>query len=351
MTAMAGMLLISGTFFVSSVALAATPHGGLFELEGNATSSNGSVAGCRMTRIRCVHDAARARYVPRPTRPGATRCRGRRTATAPSRRSALPRPDCTIFTGGGSKDPQDSTDGHGRTTPAVCPTRTTCCTASPRATRCHSIARLPGHHGDRPRPCEVIFFGNDRFDNSGNAQVGLSFFKNQMASGLTPVAAAGCRRFKRQRQTMRNGDLLLISKFSNGGTTSTIDPLQIGYDLRQGRPRRWPGRVSATRPANAQRLPTPSAGRPTQPSPASPASSTRATDRPCPRRTLDRPASRRPGVDGEYYEGGVDLSSAWPRRRVLRLGGIAGSALVDLDHSRTSRLRPGQLPELQRGRL
>ena len=56
-------------------------------------------------------------------------------ATPPSHLPTMDRQNATIFTGGGSKDPNDLNRGPGRTRPAGCRTRTTCSTASPPATR------------------------------------------------------------------------------------------------------------------------------------------------------------------------------------------------------------------------
>jgi uncharacterized repeat protein (TIGR01451 family) len=62
---------------------------------------------------------------------------------------------------------------------------------------------------------DVIYFGADRYSNDGDAQVGFWFFKNGIgltATGFTPVHS--------------DGDLLVVSHFTNGGTTSTIELYQ-----------------------------------------------------------------------------------------------------------------------------
>lgn len=76
--------------------------------------------------------------------------------------------------------------------------------------------------------CSQIFFGMDRFDNSGDAQNGFWFLQNQIAangaaSGSsfqftctvpgTTTTASPCHKF---------GDILIVSDFSIGGGTSTI---------------------------------------------------------------------------------------------------------------------------------
>jgi hypothetical protein len=69
-----------------------------------------------------------------------------------------------------------------------------------------------------------LYFGSDRFDNSGDAQQGFWFFQNKI--GLGTNAVGGGTGFTSSgtgaNQWHRNGDLLVISDFSNGGTTATI---------------------------------------------------------------------------------------------------------------------------------
>src|SRR5262249_39008127 len=65
--------------------------------------------------------------------------------------------------------------------------------------------------------CEVLYFDSDRLDNSGDAQQGFWFFQNSIALGSNSVG--GGTGFT---DVHRAGDLLVISDFSNGGTTSTI---------------------------------------------------------------------------------------------------------------------------------
>jgi hypothetical protein len=78
--------------------------------------------------------------------------------------------------------------------------------------------------------CDVIYFGLDRFDNSGDAQTGFWFLQNKCTEGTNKVG--GANGFTCTDPTPgtnpaddfhRNGDLLVLSDFSNGGTTSTIN--------------------------------------------------------------------------------------------------------------------------------
>ena len=63
----------------------------------------------------------------------------------------------------------------------------------------------------------MLFFGSDRFDNSGDAQQGFWFFQNSIGLGTNSVG--GGSGFT---GVHKDGDVLVISDFSNGGTTSTI---------------------------------------------------------------------------------------------------------------------------------
>jgi hypothetical protein len=125
----------------------------------------------------------------------------------------------TIFTGGGSKDPQNVSawkwkDGAGglpdkdnlRDSFAVRYSR-------PITPECPAIGTAT--------TCELLYFGSDRFDNSGDAQEGFWFFQNHVSllngqfvddNGDPAVHEVG--------------DLLILSDFSNGGDVSTINVYQ-----------------------------------------------------------------------------------------------------------------------------
>lgn len=65
--------------------------------------------------------------------------------------------------------------------------------------------------------CELIYFGSDRYANDGDATQAFWFLQNPVSLGSNKVG--GAFGFT---GTHRNGDLLIISEFSNGGTKSTI---------------------------------------------------------------------------------------------------------------------------------
>jgi hypothetical protein len=111
---------------------------------------------------------------------------------------AEPNTNATIFTGGGSKDPQDISNWQWKDGAGGLPDKDNLL---------HSFAaRYTTNQGD------VLFFGSDRLDNSGDAQQGFWFFQN-------PIALGSSGHFSGVHKA---GDLLVISDFSNGGTTSTI---------------------------------------------------------------------------------------------------------------------------------
>jgi hypothetical protein len=120
---------------------------------------------------------------------------------------AEPNLNSSIFTGGGSKDPQDVSNWAWKDGAGGLPDKDNLLHAF--------AARYLTGDGD------VLFFGSDRYDNSGDAQQGFWFFQNEITRGTNAVG--GGTGFNGVHQ---DGDLLVISDFSNGGTTSTITVYQ-----------------------------------------------------------------------------------------------------------------------------
>src|SRR5262249_3866788 len=65
----------------------------------------------------------------------------------------------------------------------------------------------------------ILYAGLDRFDNEGNATAGFWFLQNSVAESNPPVAQGGGFRFT---GTHADGDILLVSDFTQGGSTPTI---------------------------------------------------------------------------------------------------------------------------------
>jgi hypothetical protein len=128
-----------------------------------------------------------------------------------------PNVNTTIFTGGGSKDPQDINNWAWKDGAGGLPAKDNLLHSF--AAR-YSLPSTGSNSGTCPSgtapTCEVLYFGSDRLDNSGDAQQGFWFFQNSIAT-VPPGASSGT--FSGVHQT---GDLLVISDFSVGGTTSTI---------------------------------------------------------------------------------------------------------------------------------
>ena len=128
--------------------------------------------------------------------------------------AAEPNPNSTIFTGGGSKDPIDIDQWAWKDGAGGLPDKDNLMHAfAARYTRPPSATCPAG----TASTCELLFFGSDRFDNSGDAQQGFWFFQNPISLGSQKVGGA-----EGFNGVHRNGDILVISDFSNGGSTSTI---------------------------------------------------------------------------------------------------------------------------------
>ena len=128
--------------------------------------------------------------------------------------TAEPNPNSSIFTGGGSKDPIDINQWAWKDGAGGLPDKDNlehgfaARYSAPASTNCPS--------GGNPT-CELIYFGSDRFDNSGDAQQGFWFFQNRITLGSNKVGGASGF-----NGIHMNGDVLVISDFSIGGTISTI---------------------------------------------------------------------------------------------------------------------------------
>jgi hypothetical protein len=117
--------------------------------------------------------------------------------------------NCTIFTGGGSKDPNDLSSWNWKTDTGGLPSKDNLADSF--------AARYSG-------TSKPLYFGSDRIDNSGDAQEGFWFFQNPVCvkpdgtfgNTLTGTTCSGTAAHK-------PGDLLILSDFSVGGTTSTIN--------------------------------------------------------------------------------------------------------------------------------
>jgi len=118
-----------------------------------------------------------------------------------------------IFTSGGSKDVNDVTQW--RRTTRSAPDKDD-------ITDAYAAAYVPST-GDHAGHLLVVF-GADRFDNSGDAQIGFWFFQDKVG----PDARSG---FTGKH---KDGDVLVVSNFVNGGSSSNIEVYKwVGGSLVQ----------------------------------------------------------------------------------------------------------------------
>jgi len=199
--------------------------------------------------------------------------------------AAEPNPNSTIFTGGGSKDPIDIDQWAWKDGAGGLPDKDNLEHAF--AAR-YSLTPSSTCPSGGAATCEVIFFGSDRFDNSGDAQQGFWFFQNAISLGTQKVG--GAQGFN---GVHRNGDVLVISDFSNGGGTSTITVY------------RWNSAVSG----NLDLLATSNSAKCTSAAPADAfcgiVNATDGTTAPWP--FVDK-SGNSTYLNGELYEGGINLS-------------------------------------------
>jgi hypothetical protein len=292
--------LVAGTLLAANTVLAVHDTG-VFELDGNATTTTS-------------HDWDQVCYqVTHDSRCGTTT--GAAAVAASWTSDILDgttdpfvnNSNATIFTGGGSKDPQDINQWAWKDGAGGLPDKDNLVHSF--AAR-YSLAPSATCPAGTAATCELLYFGSDRFDNSGDAQQGFWFFQNPIGLGTNSIGGG-----KGFTGVHKNGDLLIISDFSNGGTTSTISVYQ------------WDSTVSG----NLKLLQTSSAAN---------CATAGAADQFCglvnagtitlPWPFLDKSGTTgNQALNGEFYEGGVNLS-------LLGLGNECFSSVASETRSSTS---------------
>jgi hypothetical protein len=136
--------------------------------------------------------------------------------------------NATIFVGGGSKDPQEISNWAWKDEAGGLPDKDNILHSfAVRYSLPNDPVDVPGGTGDLGNgtacpagtfaTCDVVYFGLDRLDNSGDAQSGFWFLQATVGLGTNKVG--GATGFTGLHTP---GDLLVISDFSNGGGTATI---------------------------------------------------------------------------------------------------------------------------------
>ena len=85
--------------------------------------------------------------------------------------------------------------------------------------------------------CELLYFGADRFDASGDSQIGFWFYQNRV-SCIPPVGGSDCtsndstaHKFTGEH---KDGDILALSDFVGGGETPSIKVFEWNFDPTPG---------------------------------------------------------------------------------------------------------------------
>ena len=255
---------------------------GAFELDGNAISDNAPAP------VGPADDWDRVCHQVTKTLPAAQQeCKTATDTTGATAVSWVAEPDTntSIFTGGGSKDPIDLDQWAWKDGAGGLPDKDNLR---------HSFAARYDDTSDG----DVLYFGSDRFDNSGDAQQGFWFFQDKVTLGN--IKSGGGFNFNGLHQ---DGDLLIISDFSNGGTTSTITVYEwdhtVSGNLKQ---------LATSTAANCKTPPGPTDDRFC--GIVNPASGPGITNGITPSPWSFRDKSGNTGfANGEFYEGGVNLSA------------------------------------------
>ncbi len=219
--------------------------------------------------------------------------------------------NCTVFTGGGSKDPQDISSWNWKTDTGGLPSKDNLAHSfAARYTVSSTGSSDPNCPLPSVGPCKLLYFGSDRIDNSGDAQEGFWFFQNAI-SLKTDGTFSGVHAV---------GDLLILSDFSVGGTTSTINLYKwvaSGGDVSTNLLS-----LGGSTSAACNRTPAP-------PVPDAFCGLVNATNGTIAPWSFTDKAGNSTYLAGEFYEGGVNLSA-------FNLGGECFASFASESRSSTS---------------
>lgn len=124
---------------------------------------------------------------------------------------ADPTPESSIFTTGGSKDNNDISEWKWKNASNILD--------KDNITNAYAAAYSVDHDGIPATPNHlVIYYGLDRLSNDGSAQVGFWFFKNAIGRNGNGDSGGG----DTFSGVHADGDILVQSNFTNGGTLSTV---------------------------------------------------------------------------------------------------------------------------------
>jgi hypothetical protein len=199
---------------------------GTFELDGNATT--GAHSGLPDDWDRVCYQVNTLDPMAAGLPPTGVNCSTTTGVTIPGNTARAwafqPANNGTTFTGGGSKDPIDISSWAWNQGSGGLPGKDILLNGfAARYSTPGDASTCPG--SSSTVPCNEVFFGMDRFDNSGDAQNGFWFLQNKITPTMTTKSGAGFT-FTCFGPTATpchmNGDVLVVSDFSIGGTISTI---------------------------------------------------------------------------------------------------------------------------------
>ena len=226
-----------GVFFIGGAS--AVHDLGVFQLDGDALTSQQSTPQANDDWDRVCHQVNKSDCgVSVDTTSNTTQtntavswsndCNNGSTTCIQTSAASTSDPQASIFTGGGSKDPIDINSWLWKDGVGGLPDKDNLV----HAYAARYDVKGAGATTDcaTGTTCDVIYFGLDRFDNSGDAQTGFWFLQNACGEGTAKSQGGTVFACSDPTPTSdptddfhRNGDLLVLSDFSNGGTTSTIN--------------------------------------------------------------------------------------------------------------------------------
>jgi len=180
------------------------------QLDGNATKGAGS--GTDWDEVNCPNASIACAAIPGITPGGGSLAK---TGLVIDR----PEPASSLFTTGGSKDEQDITSW--RNSSGKPPSKDDISHAFAAA-----FTRASDGH-------TILAFGMDRYDTSGDAQLGFWFLAENPQPAASGIFVKGGTTTPAQH---RDGDLLVLANFSNGGDVPTIQVFKwlSGAPVSQG---------------------------------------------------------------------------------------------------------------------
>jgi hypothetical protein len=219
--------LVTGTLLAAGTALAVPGGGSIFELDASADLSNGSAPKAAVTDNATAGlpddwDRIASDFnLDNNNAPGSNADASSFDAETTATGTADAR---TIFTGGGSKDQQPLNKWASKDQLGGLPDKDNLLHAM--------SARYNNVNGGN----DYVFFGADRYDNSGDAQIGFWFFKKTVCvkpdgsfgNTLTGTVCSGTAVHSagevphNTTDPTKQGDILILSDFTNGGVQPTI---------------------------------------------------------------------------------------------------------------------------------